>query len=169
MDLQPHLTGKIVSLRPLASEDFEKLYSCAADPLVWELHPSHDRYKREVFEKFFEGALNSKGALVAIDGMSKSIIGSSRFYNHKDREITIGYTFLSRTFWGGIYNFEMKKLMLDHAFQSVDRVFFEIGRDNIRSRKAIEKIGAKLHHETNLDSNPYCIYVIEGGFNPPRR
>lgn len=162
MDLQPVLTGKLITLRPLKREDFESLYLCASDPLVWEQHPTRDRYKREVFEKFFEAAIESKGALAVIDNSTGEVIGSSRFYNFDSSasQGTIGYTFLKRSHWGGVYNTEMKMLMLSHAFKFVDKIYFEIGRDNLRSRRAIEKIGARIHKEMALDGKPYCEYVI---------
>ena len=40
--------------------------------------------------------------------------------------------------------------MLDHAFQYVESVFFHIGALNIRSQKAIEKLGAKKVDEVNM-------------------
>ncbi|MBX9734409.1 MAG: GNAT family N-acetyltransferase, partial [Chitinophagaceae bacterium] len=71
-------------------------------------------------------------------------IGSSRFYTYNEIEssIEIGYTFYARRCWGLPYNRSAKKLMIDHAFQYVDNVLFSIGANNIRSQKAIEKIGA---------------------------
>jgi RimJ/RimL family protein N-acetyltransferase len=151
-ELQPTLTGHWVQLRPLVAEDFDALYAVASDPLVWEQHPEPLRYRREVFQKFFDGAMESKGAFVALDVASGRVIGSSRFYDYSPdrREVKIGYTFVGRDFWGGVYNSEMKKLMLDHAFHFVDRVLFEIGECNVRSQTAIQRIGASLVGKTDL-------------------
>jgi RimJ/RimL family protein N-acetyltransferase len=82
--------------------------------------------------------------LIALDAMDGRIIGSSRFhgYNREQSEIEIGWTFLARSYWGGAYNGEMKQLMLRHAFQFVNRVIFVVGIQNVRSQKALEKIGA---------------------------
>jgi len=145
-DLQPTLRGKLVELRPLMAPDFDALFAVARDPLIWEQHPSRDRYKEDVFRTFFSEGLDSGGALLAIDAADGRVIGSSRFhgYNEERSEIEIGWTFLSRSHWGGRYNTEMKDLMLRHAFRFVDRVVFLIGPDNIRSRRAVEKIGAVL-------------------------
>ena len=125
-DLQPVLKGTILQLRPLLPEDYRALYSVAADPLIWEQHPATDRYKEEVFQAFFREALESGGALIAIDSKDGQIIGSSRFhgYDEERSEIEIGWTFLARSHWGGIYNREMKDLMLGHAFRFVGRVIF---------------------------------------------
>jgi len=142
-DLQPTLKGKLLELRPLRRGDFGDLYAVAADPLIWEQHPANDRWKEEVFKRFFQEALNSGGALIAIDAKDGRMIGSSRFhcYDEREGEVEIGWTFLARSHWGGIYNREMKELMLRHAFTFVDRVVFLVGSQNLRSQRAVEKIG----------------------------
>ena len=143
-DLQPHLKGKLIELRPLTPEDWGDLFSVASDPLIWEQHPESDRYKEDVFKVFFKDALESGGAFVVIDTKNKRIIGSTRFhgYDPEKSEVEIGWTFLASKYWGGRYNREMKQLMLAHAFQFVENVVFYVGENNIRSQKATEKIGA---------------------------
>jgi RimJ/RimL family protein N-acetyltransferase len=145
-DLQPHLIGELVEVRPLRPADWDALFAVASDPLIWEQHPASDRYKEEVFREFFRDALQSGGAFVAIDRDTQAVIGSSRYsgFDPVKREIEIGWTFLARSHWGGKYNAEMKQLMLDHAFKFVDSVIFMIGSTNNRSRKAIERIGGVL-------------------------
>jgi N-acetyltransferase len=142
-DLQPTLKGKLVALRPLQRQDFAELYSVASDPLIWEQHPVKDRWKEDIFEQFFEESLTSGGALIATDAKGGRVVGSSRFHGcDKERsEVEIGWTFLARSHWGGIYNREMKELMLRHAFRFVDRTVFLVGLENLRSQKAVEKIG----------------------------
>jgi RimJ/RimL family protein N-acetyltransferase len=122
------------------------LFAVAADPKIWEQHPQANRYQPDVFRTFFLDALDSGGALVAIDRLTQRIIGSSRFvwYDKPNRTIEIGWTFLARAHWGGRYNGEMKRLMIEHALRFADRIVFVIGPDNLRSRKAIERIGATL-------------------------
>ena len=142
-DLQPTLKGQILELRPLQPEDFHQLYAVASDPLIWEQHPASDRYQEAVFKRFFSEALESGGALIALDSKDGRVIGSSRFhgYDEPKSEIEIGWTFLARSHWGGVYNGEMKQLMLRHAFRFVGSVVFLIGPGNLRSQKAVEKIG----------------------------
>jgi RimJ/RimL family protein N-acetyltransferase len=142
-DLQPSLQGELLALRPLRAEDYPELYAVASDPLIWELHPSSDRYKEEVFGTFFRQGMESGGALIAIDSKDGKIVGSSRFdgYDAEKSEIEIGWTFLARSHWGGAYNGEMKQLMLRHAFKFVKRVVFLVGPQNLRSQRAVEKIG----------------------------
>jgi RimJ/RimL family protein N-acetyltransferase len=75
---------------------------------------------------------------------SGRVIGSSRFHGYDDAadEVEVGWTFLARSHWGGQYNREMKRLMLEHAFRFVGRVVFLIDPANYRSQRAIEKLGA---------------------------
>ena len=143
-DLQPNLKGELIELCPLTPEDWDDLFSIASDPLIWEQHPESDRYKEDVFQGFFREALESGGAFVVIDKKTQQIVGSTRFYGYdpEKSEIEIGWTFLARKYWGGRYNREMKQLMLSHAFKFVQTVVFLVGERNIRSQKAIEKIGA---------------------------
>src|SRR4051794_28109261 len=123
-DAQPVLTGELVALRPLVPGDWDALYAVASDPLIWEQHPVSDRWREPVFRTFFDEALASGGALAALDCSDGRVIGSSRFhgFDPERREVEIGWTFLARSHWGGAYNGEMKRLMLDHAFRFVDGV-----------------------------------------------
>ena len=149
-DWQPTLVGQTLLVRPLRADDLDALYAAAADPEIWAIHPEPTRYLRPVFEAgFFASALASGTAFVIIDRATEQVIGSSRYYESKpaERSICIGYTFLARSHWGGTTNGELKRLMLDHAFQYVDTVWFHIGKTNWRSRKAVEKIGAVFSHE----------------------
>jgi RimJ/RimL family protein N-acetyltransferase len=141
-ELQPHIENALIRLVPLQADDFPALYAVASDPLIWEQHPNRDRYQRTVFETFFKGALESGGAFCVIDKASGELIGSSRFYDLDEPQcVCIGYTFIARSTWGRQYNRALKTLMLDHAFRFVDRVVFHVGATNIRSRKAMERLG----------------------------
>ena len=168
LDRQPHLTGDLVELRPATPQDFDTLFAVAGDPLIWAVHPAHDRWQEPVFRRFFADGLASGGMLVATDRASGAVIGSSRydFGRAEPDEVEIGWTFLARRHWGGRYNGEMKRLMLDHAFGSVDRVIFLIGETNLRSRRAIEKIGGYLterRHHTEMAGKPavHVVYAID--------
>jgi N-acetyltransferase len=153
-DLQPILKGELLELRPLRPEDFAELYAVASDPLMWEQHPIKDRYREEVFKGFFREALESGGALIAIDSKTGQVVGSSRFhgYDEEKSEIEIGWTFLARSHWGGVHNREMKQLMLRHAFKFVNGVVFLVGPQNLRSQRAMEKIGG-VRVESRLDGS----------------
>jgi N-acetyltransferase len=145
LDLQPTLTGKNVMLRPLVARDFDEVFAAASDSLVWAQHPDPGRGTLAGFPPFFDGALKSKGCLVAIDVARQLLIGWSRYSNYAAGErIEIGYTFLARSHWGGAANAEMKRLMLRHAFTDVREVRFTVAERNLRSRRAVEKLGAEL-------------------------
>jgi RimJ/RimL family protein N-acetyltransferase len=143
-ELQPVLTGALIELRPLRTDDFEALFAVASDPAIWEQHPDRHRYRVDRFQIFFREAMASGGALLAADRANGAVIGSSRFYGYDEQasEVEIGWSFLARAYWGGRYNAEMKQLMLDHAFRFVERVVFLVGPDNLRSQHALAKIGA---------------------------
>lgn len=144
MNLQPLLEDELLIARPLRETDFEELYSVANDPEIWEHHPNKNRYQRDVFQTFFEGALKSGGAYIIYDKKSGKPIGGTRFYdwNEDEKAVLIGYTFFAKKYWGKGINHRMKKLMLQHAFQFVEKVIFHIGAVNIPSQKSIEKLGA---------------------------
>lgn len=144
MNLQPTLTGERLELRTLQQADYDNLLKAASDPLIWEQHPQADRYKPEVFKPFFNEALASKGALAVIDRATNEIIGTTRFYDYskENSSVIIGYTFLSRKYWGGNFNKELKKLVVNYALQFVKTTYFQVGLNNKRSQKAMEKIGA---------------------------
>lgn len=140
--LQPTLQNDLVKIRPLVKADFDALYEAANDPKIWEQH-TDARFKKDVFAKFFDDSLKSGGALIIIDQASGDVIGSSRFnpLNRTDDAIEIGWTFFARRFWGGNYNKSIKTLMIEHAFNFYNDVLFYVDKDNIRSQKAMEKIG----------------------------
>lgn len=140
---QPTLTGALLQLRPLRESDYEALFEVASDPLIWEQHPDKSRSTASGFRAFFDVALASGGALLVLDRATGAVIGSSRFHGHDEAasEVEIGWTFLARSHWGGRHNAEMKRLMLDHAFRFVKSVVFLVGPQNLRSQRAVEKIG----------------------------
>lgn len=145
MDRQPTLEDETVLLRPLSADDREALYAIASDPMVWEQHPIHDRWRRDVFDAFFDEGLASGGAVTVIDKAKDRVVGSTRFGVYEPEEggvVEIGWTYLERARWGKGTNPAMKRLMLDHAFAHVALVEFRVGDTNYRSRNALETIGA---------------------------
>lgn len=144
-NLQPILENEKVILYPLQEKDFESLYRVASDPKIWEQHPNKDRWKKDVFRIFFEGAMQSKGAFRIVDKATENVIGSTRIYdfNEQENSIFIGYTFYATAYWGKGINHSVKVLMLDYLFQFVSHVNFQIGAENKRSQIAISRLGAK--------------------------
>ena len=172
MNGQPnHLQNNLIQLQPLQKSDFNKLYAVASDPAIWSQHPQKDRYKREVFQTFFDSALESGGAFIVLDAQTGAIIGSSRYYdsNPTTKTIAIGYTFLATAYWGGTYNKALKRLMLQHAFTFAEAVIFHVGITNFRSQKAVEKLGARKRFADPINRNgalsfEYIIYKGEPVF-----
>jgi RimJ/RimL family protein N-acetyltransferase len=161
-DLQPVLQGERLLLRPLRADDREPLWQVARDPEIWTLHPDKTRCEPAGFARFFDSALQSGSALAVIDASSGRMIGSARYYEWDPaaREVAIGYTFIAREFWGGPTNRELKRLMIGHAGRWADRVWFHVGKDNLRSRRAMEKIGAKAILEGQRPQNGEMIDFV---------
>jgi len=139
-DPQPRLVGPTLELRPIAEADYDAVHAAASDPLIWEQHPDPLRWREDRFREWWRGAMEGK-ALVVIDRARGRIVGSTRYLAYTGEEVEIGWTFLARSHWGGRANGEMKRLMLEHAFRHVPRVVFLVGPDNVRSQRAVEKIG----------------------------
>ena len=144
LDRQPVLEGELVIVRPLRDADFEALRAIASDPLLWEQHPAKERAQPEGFQRWFDEALASGGALSVVDRRDGQVIGTSRYHGYDTMlsEVEIGWTFLARPLWGGPYNADLKRMMLDHAFGSVRTVVFKVHSENFRSQRAVEKLGA---------------------------
>ena len=170
-DYQPILRGDLVTLRPLRPDDYDALFAVAADPLIWEQHPDKTRHQPTGFQRFFEEALASRGALIATETGTQQVIGSSRFhaYDPDLDEVEIGWSFLARAYWGGRYNAEMKRLMLRHAFRFVRRVVFLVGPENLRSQRAVERIGAVLvgHRQDGAGRESLVFAITAAGWIEP--
>jgi RimJ/RimL family protein N-acetyltransferase len=150
--IQPVLENDQVLLLPLKEDDFEEIYQCASDEKIWAQHPNKDRWKKEVFQSFFEGAIKSKGAFKIIDKASGDIAGSTRFYDYNDEEksILIGYTFYATRFWGKGMNPSVKALMLEYIFRYTDKVHLHVGAANLRSQIAVTRLGANKIAEEEI-------------------
>ena len=165
-ELQPTLEGPRVVVRPLVPGDWDELFAAASDPQIWALHPAKDRHQESVFRGYFDDAVACRSAFVFVERRSQRLFGSSRYhgFDAQARELEIGWTFMTREFWGGSYNLEVKTLMLAHAFTLADTVVFWVGAENWRSRRAMEKLGAELRpgtHSRDLSGAvPHVIYEI---------
>lgn len=156
MDRQPTLEGDNLLLRPLRASDRAALFAVASDRELWALHPAHDRWQEPVFDALFDDALAHGGALVVIDKCSGRVVGSSQFRPSArvPGAVEIGWTFLARDQWGGAVNRELKRLMLTHLLAHVEQGVFRVGAGNLRSRRAMEKIGGRLLELTEDISYP---------------
>ncbi len=152
INLQPILEKEHYLLVPLADNDFDQLFSAAADEKIWEQHPNKDRWKREVFVNFFDGAMQSNGAFKIIDKRSNDVIGSTRFYDFdaQNKSILIGYTFYATKYWGKGANRAVKTIMLNYIFDFVEKVIFHVGAENVRSQIAMIKLDAQKTGELEV-------------------
>jgi len=165
-NIQPILETEKVILYPLQEKDFEVLYTTASDPKIWEQHPNKDRWKKDTFKTFFDGAIQSKGVFIIVDKVTESVIGSTRIYDYNEPEnsIFIGYTFYAVAYWGKGLNGLVKATMLDYIFQFVSKVYFHIGANNIRSQIAISRLGAEKVAEqevTYFGKSPKLNFMYE--------
>jgi RimJ/RimL family protein N-acetyltransferase len=146
------LTGETVELLPLEKEHFEELYLAASDKKLWELIPA-DCSKRDTFETAYNFALTERERgnqypFIIFHKGTKKIIGSTRFFEiyPLDKKLEIGWTWIITAYWGTEINFECKLLLLSFCFNTLKtrRVQIKTDSTNLRSRKAIEKIGGKF-------------------------
>jgi len=166
-NLQPDfLENEISKLIPLEEKHFEALFEAASDPLIWEQNPVKDRYTREGFKTYFD-IIITKSSFLILDKQTNEVMGTTSFYDYNPEKsnVGIGYTFITRKYWGGPYNSSNKKLMMDYAFQHVNSVLFHIGAENFRSQKAVLKLGAEKINELTFSINdtdfPYFEYEVK--------
>ncbi len=147
------LRGEFVYLENLHPDHVEKLKQLAKDERLWEFTKTllvNDSYD-EQFEKYIAAAFDDRNtggqnSYVIRDVATDEIIGMTRFYriepSHK--RVSIGYTWYVPEVWGKAHNKECKLLLLQYVFEKLgyQRAEFEVAHQNIRSQKAVEKIGA---------------------------
>nr|WP_275896245.1 GNAT family protein [Paraliobacillus sediminis] len=143
------LVGEKVRIVPMEKHHIQGLYGIGNDPMIWGHLPITIQTENDM--KFFvEDALENKNSgrefpFVVILCNSNKIVGSTRFLNisHPNKSLEIGWTWYSPTVWGTHVNIECKYLLLKFCFETLKliRVQFKTDERNIRSQKAIEKIG----------------------------
>jgi RimJ/RimL family protein N-acetyltransferase len=143
------LTGQIIDLLPLEEKHFDELHAAASDKRIWEFYTG-DWSVRETFDKVYNGSLKlrEKGIeypFVIFHKPTQKIIGSTRLLDivPYDKRLEIGGTWLMPQYWATAVNFDCKLALLTFCFETLKakRVQLKTQHDNLRSRKAIEKIG----------------------------
>jgi RimJ/RimL family protein N-acetyltransferase len=161
------LKGEFVELIPMTEEHFDVLFEMAEDRRIWEfLNNDMSTYEKKLV--FFQSAMQSKHAgdqfpFVVYHQKEQKIIGSTRYMhvNQPHRSVEIGATWYHPNYWASVVNLECKMLLLTHAFEELKtiRVWLKTSVENIRSQKAIQKIGAKyegvLRNEMIRDNGTY--------------
>ncbi|MEK7434624.1 MAG: GNAT family protein [Cyanobacteriota bacterium] len=145
------LTGEIIELLPLEKEHFDELEKISKDKRIWEFYvfdgTDSDKFLKALDNALIEKEQGTQFPFVIFHKIDKKIIGSTRLMdiqlNHKKLEI--GWTWLHPDYWATEVNLECKLLLLSFCFEKLNtlRVQLKTDENNLRSRKAIEKIGAK--------------------------
>ena len=143
------LKGNEVELLPLEAAHLDSLFLAASNKEIWEL-TSVDYSVKEIFYPNFNNALNERESgnvypFVIIHKHSNTIIGTTRLLEiyPNDKKVEIGVTWIMKEFWGTAVNLECKLLLLNYCFGTLkaNRVQFRAKDNNLRSRRAIEKLG----------------------------
>lgn len=162
---KPTLENNLVILEPLSLSNYHYLLPIASQEKLLQFSPS-DIETAEALKKYVEQALEkarnfSAMPFIIYDKTRKRYAGSTRYMNidNKNKVLEIGSTWIGREFQGTGLNGQAKQLMLNYAFKEMhfEKVEFRIDERNVRSRKAVEKLGAKL--EGILRKN---VYLLDG-------
>ncbi|HAX48957.1 MAG TPA: GNAT family N-acetyltransferase [Bacteroidetes bacterium] len=152
MKMPEVLEGSSVKLIPLSMAHAEELWESARDKDLWEHYTFRKMESFEKFKKFLEGSLaeaeSGKGfTFTIIDKATGKMRGGTSFLDIQpaSRSLEIGRTWLAKDLHGTGFNAECKLLLLTYCFEELKliRVFFKTDSNNLRSQKAMEKIGAK--------------------------
>lgn len=144
------LENEVVKLKPLELSDTQGLIEAGSYPEIWS-HMSTTIEKREDVNSFVETALKAKKEktefpFVIVDKQSGNIIGSTRYMDIDDKHqrLEIGSTWLTPAYWRTAINTNCKFLLLQYCFEHLhlQRVQIKTDHENIRSQRAIERIGA---------------------------
>jgi RimJ/RimL family protein N-acetyltransferase len=143
------LHGQVVDLVPLEKDHLEELYVAASDKRIWEFYTG-DWSVRKRFMEIYEEALSAREQgkeypFVVCHRSFDKIIGSTRLLDivQRDRRLEIGGTWLMPGYWATAVNTDCKLALLTFCFETLhaNRVQLKTQHNNVRSRKAIEKIG----------------------------
>ncbi len=156
------LSNDLVKLIPMIKNDFEWVFAAASDPEIWAQHPDSNRYTPVGFTRYFQKLIDTDIPYLIIDSKTEQVIGATSFYHYdrNEKSIAIGYTFLAKEYWGGEYNQSVKNLMMDFAFEKLDKVIFHVASENTRSQKALEKINAVKESEFDENGSLKFTYAI---------
>ena len=148
----PYLENESVKLTLLDLSNYEHLSQIARQDRLIQFSPS-DITSPEKLKEYVQTAVDGYYQKTTIpfiiyDKTKKQYAGSTRFgnINHRNKVMHIGWTWIGKQFQGTGLNKNMKFLMLKYAFEKLkfEKVEFRIDERNTQSRKAVEKIGAKL-------------------------
>ncbi|MFP2897533.1 GNAT family N-acetyltransferase [Corallococcus sp. 4LFB] len=143
------LEGRTVRLEPLTPEHVPAL-AAVCEPDLFAHFSRVLRTEADVAD-YVAAALKATAAgterpFVIREQAGGAVVGTTRYLDisREYRTLEIGSTWLARRVWRSRVNTECKYLLLTHAFESlgVMRVQLKTDRRNVRSRAAIERLGA---------------------------
>ncbi|GHA16837.1 N-acetyltransferase [Arenicella chitinivorans] len=146
------LIGHHVQLEPLSSDHVADLTAAAADGELWNLHytgvPTPDQMPAMVKNALCNRDAGIEHPFVVRRLSDNRVVGSTRYYylSEQDRNLSIGFTWYSASVHRTGVNTECKLLLLQHAFETMGciAVHWHTHHDNVRSQKAIQRLGAKF-------------------------
>jgi N-acetyltransferase len=142
------LRGDLVRLEPLAQEHAQGLYNRGRTADDWRYMPRSSFIDMADVRQWIEEALASSNQLpfVIVETGKGKAVGSTRYLNIRPehRSLEIGWTWLGQEWQRTGINTEAKLLLLAHAFERLGclRVEFKTDARNLRSQRALERIGA---------------------------
>jgi N-acetyltransferase len=144
------LEGRFVVLEPMLQKHAPDILD-AGKELDWAwMSVNLDRL--ESVENWISDAIEAERrgeefAFVVKEKSTGDVIGSTRYMDTHSRQrgTEIGWTWYTPTVWGTVVNPECKLLLLTHAFEDWGAIRVQLKTDynNVRSQRAIEKLGAK--------------------------
>ncbi len=146
------LHGQHAILEPLAESHLESLQAAAADGELWNLWftsvPTPDEAAANIAFRLGERERGTMMPFVVRRVADNRIVGATTFSNiaAANRRVEIGYTWYAQSVQRTAINTEVKLMMLQHAFETLNcmAVEFRTHHKNLVSRAAIERLGAKL-------------------------
>lgn len=144
------LVGQRVKIRPMEEYDVQELFDTGSSSDIWAYMPI-DVQSLDDMKHLVDGALQARERgtefpFVIVDQESGKIVGSTRFLDISiaNRNLEIGWTWLSPTVWRTQINTECKYLLLKYCFETLGTIRVQLKTDgrNVRSQRAIERLGA---------------------------
>jgi RimJ/RimL family protein N-acetyltransferase len=144
------LDGNLIRLVEMEVQHLCALETIASNPIIWQNLPVEgwrkDSFRRWAYDSLELQKNGQAFVFVVIDQNADKIVGTTRFQDmdRQHNKTDIGWTWYEPTVWGLGHNFEAKKMMMTHAFEvwNVARIGFKVDERNLRSQRALEKIGA---------------------------
>ena len=151
MFIESTFIGPRIQLRPLQESDAGALVAAASDGELWNLPftvvPSADTIENHIRNALERHALGRVMPFVIVLRETGQVVGATRFWkiDRKNRKLEIGGSWLSASWQKTFVNTEAKYLLLRAAFDEMAcvRVQFTTDEENIKSRAAILRLGAK--------------------------